>query len=54
MLEQGVDTTIRDCAKALMAVLDQYEDNHDAGRLRSGLSRATEALRTTPIFIHLA
>ncbi len=48
MLKQGVDTTIRDCAKALMAVLDQYENSRHAEELRSGLLEATRKLRAAP------
>lgn len=48
MIRPGIDTTIRDCSKALMVVLEQYDADHHAGHLRTGLLRATEQLRAAP------
>jgi predicted metal-dependent enzyme (double-stranded beta helix superfamily) len=44
MSQQATEYSIRDCARALMTVMEQYEADHDSDRLRNALLQATRPL----------
>lgn len=48
MSQQGTEYSIRDCSRALMKVMEQYEADHDSNRLRSALLQATRPLIDRP------
>ena len=48
MSQQASEYSIRDCSRALMTVMEQYETDHDSDRLRKGLLQATLPLLERP------
>lgn len=48
MSQQGSEYSIRECSRALMAVIEQYETDHDSDRLRNGLLQAARPLIARP------
>ena len=48
MSQQASEYSIRDCSRALMTVMEQYEIDHDSDRLRNGLLQATRPLVERP------